>query len=115
MAIEGTEGLTLAQLQDELQRGGKFVVYEYCVSLLVITFKRSSKIYFVRANQSAAANGLVYIFISLAFGWWGIPWGPIFTITSLATDFGGGRDVTANVMNQFMRYAPPPPYQYNRM
>jgi hypothetical protein len=32
------------ELQQELQQGGRFVLYQYCISLLVIAFKRSSKI-----------------------------------------------------------------------
>jgi hypothetical protein len=37
--------------------------------------------------------------ISLLFGWWGIPWGPIYTVTSLFKNFGGGRDVTKEIMD----------------
>ena len=43
--IVGLEGIKSdGELQQELQQGGKFVLYQYCISLLVITFKRSSKI-----------------------------------------------------------------------
>lgn len=95
--IKGLEGMSPAQLRMELDRGGKFVVYEYCISVLVMTFKRSSAIHFVRADQSRVARGLGYIGLSLLLGWWGIPWGPIFTVTALVTDFKGGSDVTPQV------------------
>ena len=39
--INGLEGVTGAQLSAELKSGGKFVIYLYCLSILVITFKRS--------------------------------------------------------------------------
>jgi hypothetical protein len=43
-SIQGLEGLTGAQLQDELSRGGRFVMFEYCISIIVMTFRRSSDV-----------------------------------------------------------------------
>jgi hypothetical protein len=97
MNINGLEGLTAEQLGLELQRGGKFVIFQYTISVLVLTFRRGSDVYFVRAGESAAAKGLPYTLLSLVAGWWGIPWGPIFTIGSLFTNLGGGKDVTREV------------------
>lgn len=85
-------------LQMELQKGGKFVLYQYCISLLVITFRRSSNIYFIRSEDNAIVKGLPFTLLSLALGWWGIPWGPIYTITSIWTNFQGGKDVTKEVL-----------------
>ena len=31
-------------------------------------------------------------------GWWGIPWGPIWTISTIVTNLRGGRDVTNDVV-----------------
>ena len=81
----------------ELARGARFVAYEYCISLLLITFKRGSAIYFIRAGESGLAKGLPYTLISLLFGWWGLPWGPIYTIGSFVTNLQGGKDVTSEV------------------
>ena len=86
------------QLQQELQQGGKFVMYQYCVSLLIITFRRSSKIYLIRHEDNAVVKGLPFTFLSLVLGWWGIPWGPIFTIQSIWVNFSGGKDVTQEVL-----------------
>jgi hypothetical protein len=30
--------------------------------------------------------------------WWGIPWGPIYTIQALATNLRGGKNVTHEVI-----------------
>ena len=98
MKIVGTETLGTGELNFELQRGGKFVVYYYCISLLVITFKRPSDIYFVRLGESRVSKGLVFSLISLLLGWWGFPWGPIYTISSFITNFRGGEDVTQKVL-----------------
>lgn len=41
-----------------------------------------------------------YTMLTLFVGWWGIPWGPIYTIMCLATNLGGGKDVTSEVMER---------------
>ena len=96
--IRGLEGLTVEQLNFELQGGARFVVFEYCISLLVVTLKRSSGVVFVRKEDSPVRQGLGYSLCSLLLGWWGIPWGPIYTISTLVTNLRGGRDVTRAVV-----------------
>jgi len=100
MQIQGMEGMTTGQVQFELQRGAKFVFYYYCVSLLVITFRRPSSIYFLRAGENAVVKGLPWTLLTFVTGWWGIPWGPIYSIQSLVINFKGGKDVTAEVARQ---------------
>lgn len=104
--IKNLNGITTAELQDEIAAGGKFVMYQYCVSILILTFKRPSSIYFIRSNENALTSGLKYSFISLLFGWWGIPWGPIYTIGSFITNFKGGKDVTDGVVDALMAHQP---------
>jgi hypothetical protein len=101
MKIVGIEGLSKEQVALELQHGAKFVVYQYCISILVMTFKRPSDIYFVRAGKSSVSKGLSFSLISFFLGWWGIPWGPIYTIGSLITNSKGGKDVTQDVFANF--------------
>ncbi|MBN1954178.1 MAG: hypothetical protein JW900_03910 [Anaerolineae bacterium] len=98
MAIKGVEGLSGAEIRRELERGARFVVFQYCISVIVLTFKRGSGVYFVRADENAVAKGLPYTLLSLVLGWWGIPWGPIYTIQSLVVNFQGGKDVTGQVL-----------------
>ena len=89
---------TGSHLQAELQQGAKFVIFQYCISLLVITFNRSSNIYFIKSEDNAVLKGLPFVLLSLVLGWWGIPWGPIFTIQSLWVNLRGGKDVTQEVL-----------------
>lgn len=96
--IIGLENISMDELQYELSNGAKFVVFEYCISILIMTFKQPSSIYFIRANSGAVKKGLGFTFISLFAGWWGFPWGPIYTIASLFTNLTGGKDVTREVM-----------------
>jgi hypothetical protein len=98
VTINGLQGMTTDGLNVELARGGKFVIFQYAVSLLIVTFKRSSGIYFVRANESVIGKGFGFTLISFLLGWWGLPWGPIYTIQALATNLGGGKDVTQEVI-----------------
>ena len=105
MRIVGAEGLSGQEIAMELERGGKFVIYQYCISILIMTFKRPSDIYFIRAGESAVVKGLGYTLLTLVMGWWGIPWGPIYSITSLVTNLSGGKDVTREILASL---APPP-------
>jgi hypothetical protein len=111
--IVGIEGLQPQQVAEELQRGAKFVIYQYCISVVIMTFKRSSDIYYIRPGESRHTKGIGFTLLSLVGGWWGIPWGPIYTIGALATNLGGGKDVTAEVARSIMPapapMAPPVP------
>lgn len=107
MKIIGLEDMSGADLSAELEKGGKFVVYQYCISILVMTFKRSSNIYFVSADENPIVKGLLFTVLSFFLGWWGIPWGPIYTIEAFIVNFKGGRDVTAEIIASFTRADPP--------
>lgn len=95
--ILGMDGMSPRQVEDELRRGGRFVVFEYCVSCLVTTMRRSSDVYFVRAGQGTFSMSFGYTLLSLLLGWWGLPWGFIYTPRCLATNLQGGKDVTEMV------------------
>jgi hypothetical protein len=98
MKINGIEGLTNEQIQSQIDRGARFVCFQYCISIIVMTFKRPSDIYFVRVGESAAGKGLGFTVLSLVAGWWGIPWGPVYTVQSLWVNLSGGRDITNEVI-----------------
>ena len=91
--------LSVEQLNEELQNGGKLVVYQFCISIVLITFKRNSDIYVISDGESSFAKGLKYTFLTLLLGWWGIPWGPIYTVSAIFTNCRGGKDVTQETIN----------------
>lgn len=105
LKIIGAEGHSPDSLREEVARGAKFVIYSYNVSLLVISFKRPSNIHFIRPGQNRVVKGLPFTLVSLVCGWWGIPWGIIYTIQSLHQNLSGGLDVTADLLASL---APPP-------
>src|SRR5947208_377045 len=98
MRIVGVAGLTTEQLRTELRRGARFVVYEFCVSLLFITVRQSSDVYFIRAGQTRFRRGLGFTSLSLLTGWWAIPFGPILTIVTVVRNLAGGTDVTRKIV-----------------
>jgi hypothetical protein len=99
MTIKNIEGLSTDQISRELAQGAKFVIFQFTISVIVMTFRRSSDIYFVRAGESAVVKGLPFTFLTLVLGWWGIPWGPIYSIGSLANSLSGGKDITQEVLS----------------
>ena len=87
-----------AQVQHEMARGGRFVVFQYVFSVVVVTFRRSTDIYFVRGSESRVTRGLPWTALSFFAGWWGFPWGLIYTPMVLFKNLSGGTDVTASVL-----------------
>ncbi len=96
-AIIGTEGMTVAEVIDEVERGGRFVIFEYVMSFVIFSTKRPSDVYFIKAGENPLAKGWGFGLITLILGWWGIA-GFFWTLGALYTNLSGGRDVTAAVM-----------------
>lgn len=98
IGLPGAEGLSIAQALAEIERGGRFVVYEYVISLLIVSFKQVSGVEFVRAGEGGVGRGVPYILLTLVLGWWSL-WGFFWTLGALYTNLNGGRDVTAEVLD----------------
>ena len=98
MKLKNIAGLSAIDIQTEADNGAKFVYYSYTISLLIISFKRTSNVFMIPAGESATNKGLPYNVLSLVFGWWGLPYGPIYTINSIRSNLKGGVDVTDDVM-----------------
>lgn len=98
MKIKNVDGLTPDEIKNEVANGGKFVFFQYTISIIVMTFKRSSDIYFVKSTEKPIVKGLPYTILTFLLGWWGIPWGPIYTIQTLGKNLSGGKDVTDHIM-----------------
>jgi hypothetical protein len=106
--IRGIGQLTVQEVRDQVQAGGRFVAFEYCISLVVCTFRRPTNIYFIQPAKSGVLRGLPYTFLSLVLGWWGVPWGIIYTPLVVFSNFSGGCDVTATVVARFQQAGIPP-------
>ena len=98
MKIRNIEGLAATDFEQEVANGARFVFYSYCISLLVVTLRRPSDVYFIPAGQRRSSKGWPFTTLSLVLGWWGIPWGPVYTVSSIGSNLNGGKDVTEEVM-----------------
>jgi len=103
--IKGLERMTADEVNRELQLGGKFVLFQYCVSMLVMTYKHPSRVYFLKSGESTFVKSLPFTLLSLVAGWWGFPWGPVYTMDALATNLRGGVDMTDAMVASFNRAA----------
>lgn len=91
--------MSIDELNEELAAGGKFVVYTYALSIIVLTYREVSEdVYFIKHDEFAIKHGWPYLLISLLLGWWGIPFGPLYTIQAIFYAFFG-KDVTQEVID----------------
>lgn len=97
--FEGLENLTYNDLVKDIEKGGKFIYFSYTISLLIVTFKQNSRIFYLSSDKLPIILGLPYLLLSLLLGWWGIPWGPIYTLQCIWTSFTG-KEVTRDIMSQ---------------
>ncbi len=100
MEIVGAESLTREQLLIQLQNGGKLIRYVYCISLIAVTIRRFSPVYYVSMETNPAVRSWPYLLITLFLGWWGVPWGLVYTPQVILMNLGGGEDVTEEVGSQ---------------
>lgn len=60
----------------------------YTISLLVVTFRRGAG--GVYCGSCRKKEGLKWTLLSSVMGWWGFPWGPIYTLQAIGRNSGGG-------------------------
>lgn len=63
--------------------------YQFCTSFLIITFKQPTSFILDCSSNKFLVNFTATIFTALV-GWWGIPWGPIYTIQTIFRNIRGG-------------------------
>ena len=107
MVIRGIDNRTREDLERELAEGGRFVFYEYCISLILITLRRPSDVYFLSAADQGIMRGLPYCLISFLLGWWGIPFGLVYTPATLFTNLCGGRELSGEQTALVLALVPP--------
>ena len=97
---EVTGWLRPGEVLFEVERGARFVVYDYVVSALIVCYLRRSPVIFIRAGESGLRRGLPYALVSLFLGWWEFPSGVMRTPRAIYSSLRGGRDVTQSVMER---------------
>ena len=106
MLIKNIEGLSVSQIKELVNKGGKFVIFPYTISFVIMTLKRSSDIYFIREDENSFKYSYSYVLLNFFIGWWGLPWGPIYTIGALYNHIIGGKDITQVVLSDLIQNDP---------
>jgi hypothetical protein len=89
--------ITLPQLQEKVETGGKFIVYEYCYSIFfAVCVYRFSPAIFVTNQEEIKKHRKKYNWITAIFGWWSLH-GPDRAIKCLRTN-RNGIDMTIDIM-----------------
>jgi len=103
MTLDSLDNWTVEELHSDINKGGKFVIFTYTISIIFMTFRRPSDIYYIPSGNYAISHGWKYFLLSGLLGWWGFPWGPVYTLQSLWYAFTG-KDVTDEVKGEIMQY-----------
>ncbi len=90
---------SIEALKKEVEHGGRFVVYSYCISLFfAVTLRRISPAFFIPNDAPTTLYKKKYNILNYLFGWWCIPWGFIHTPANIKMNNKGGLDVTKDIM-----------------
>lgn len=98
MRIKGINDMTLPDVEAAVGNGAKFVYFEFCISLLIVTFRRSSTIYFIKTSKDRWLLTAYYNLVTFVLGWWGLPWGLAYTPLALFRNTIGGHNLTPQIM-----------------
>jgi hypothetical protein len=102
MAIKGAEGMSDDQIVTAINGGARVVEYRYCFSIVVFSYMRSTVI-LLRPGQNRVLAGVPYTLLSLLVGWWGFPWGIVYTLAAVVGNIVGGKDLTSTLMKELRR------------
>ena len=80
--------------------GKRYVIYPYVASLLILTFRRSiGSVRVVETGNWPMGPLFGAATITTLFGWWGFPWGIIWSPVALYNHWRGGHDATKDILS----------------
>lgn len=92
---------TYATVVDQVLDGTRFVTIPYVFSIVIMTFQRNiGDVHEVRTGEWPIGKVLKATVITYLFGWWGFPFGIIFSLWAAFYLFRGGYDVTQKVLEK---------------
>lgn len=103
LSVVGIKGLSVYDIISQVNNGARFAIFYECFSLFIYSKKSPSNIYFIKPNEKKSKHGRKHSLITFIFGWWGFPWGIIWSIECLSINSSGGIDVTNDVL-QALKY-----------
>jgi len=81
-------GGTAKYKDHDINENTKLVRYCWVLSVVTLSMKAPGN-WLVSGTTRSTLFRMLSIIFNLVFGWWGIPWGPIFTIQSLFINVAG--------------------------
>ena len=82
----------------QLEAGKRFVVYHSAISIIVYSFRHSTRVHVTENRKLTIIKGLPWTLLTFLLGWWSIPSRPIFTVQCLYWNLQGGSDVSSNIL-----------------
>ena len=95
--LRGSRPLFEEELRTRLAAGARCVRFEYCISVLVVTFRLQSPLYLTYSWHERYLRGLSYSLCALLLGPWGVPWGVLWTFWAIWVNVTGGVDCSDSV------------------
>ncbi|MFB6340108.1 hypothetical protein ACE1ET_00215 [Saccharicrinis sp. FJH62] len=90
---------TVEELSSKIDQGARFIVFQYCVTVFfAVVLKRFSPAILIEDSKEMDHFRRKYNLLSGIFGWWGIPWGPFWSMASVRINREGGFDLTDDIM-----------------
>lgn len=83
-----------------IQPNTRLIQYDAVISFAFFHFDHSSRLY-MKGSRSSRIYGWIYSLITLLFGWWSLPWGPILTIKILIFNMSGRSSISVHDIIQF--------------
>lgn len=84
---------------EAVMAGHRYITIPYVFSVVVMSFRRSmGGVHTVRTGEWPMGALIGASCITLFVGWWGIPWGFIWSALTLVSLWRGGKDVTKEVL-----------------
>lgn len=73
--------------------GTELTQFVLAASVILLSMKIPSRAYVVAQDRIRLVQ-VMYSLASLVCGWWGIPWGPVYTVQAVAKNLAGGHRLT---------------------
>jgi hypothetical protein len=90
-----------SDLENLVMSGHRFVTIPYVVSVVILSFRRGlGGVHVVKTGEWPVGKVIGATAITSLCGWWGFPFGIIWTVISLFHLWKGGSDVTRKLLVQ---------------
>lgn len=97
----GTQGMTIRDVEDDILKGGRFLAFHWCVSIILLSYSRQNSPRYFKSWQSPASEAWGNSLMTMMLGWWS-PHGVIYSILCFWRNACGGTDVTSEIMMQLV-------------